>query len=448
MDTARKAAAAALANVHGGGYSHLAAKEFISRGGLSTKDRSFANAIFYGTAERLRTLDYILAPVLPEKYRPLEKLDVEVRAILETGLYQIHYMRVPSRSAVSEAVDLTRAFAKGSAAGLVNAVLRHAADVSPHSLRFSSEQERVEITYSVSAAVAACLMAEYPDDYERLLHASFQRPGLFLRANTLKVSGEELVRLLERDGHPAYEAEPPGGVKADLPGGVDADPLFKQGMYHVQGAASQFLCAYVAAGVTARMNAYEAAADRLLLDLCAAPGGKAATIAELLGDPAGVTLCDKSPTRLALARELFTRLGLHASRLLENDATVYNPDLGEHLAVLCDVPCSGLGVLAQKPDLRYTDGSGFAALPEVQFSILQTAARYVPDGGLLFYSTCTIRRDENSGVVSRFLSENSSFRLIEPQYFPEGAEIKDKMMAILPHKTGLDGFFIACMEKV
>ncbi len=495
-DNARRAAADALVRMHRGGYSHLAAKEALASPALSARDRAFAAAVFYGTAERLATLDYILTPFLTKgggqngrqkaKKNPVEKLDPEVRAVLETALYQLHYMRVPASAAVNEAVKLARAYGKKSAAGMVNAVLRRAAGVSPETLAFADEPTRVEVMGSFSPAVAACLMAEFPDEYNAFIEASFRQPKAHLRANTLRVSPAELAETLGRAGITAHAAQPEGCVEAQSLAGLAEGPLFEKGLYHVQGAASQFLCANVAeaAKTAGGQNAR-------VLDLCAAPGGKSATIAEILnrsatdgicgtrvpvsncridpGDACGsgriaFTVCDVNPARLALAEKLFQRLGLSGGAagpssgtgspvctFVVNDATVPTPAFAQEPrfdAVLCDVPCSGLGVLAKKPDLRYLDGTGFDELTQIQLKILETAKNYVKTGGFLIYSTCTIRKAENEDVVRTFLRGAKGFASAAVAHIPAGACVEDKMVTILPQRTGLDGFFMAVLQKV
>lgn len=435
MDKARKAAVAAVIRLHNGGWANLTAKSILAGGALSPGEKAFAAAIFYGTAERLYTLDALLAPLLA---KPLPRLDVEVRAILETGLYQMQYMNVPPSAAVNEAVKLARGFGKSSAAGFVNAVLRKAQHAQLCKLQFADETERVMAHGSVSRAVAQAIMQACPQDYDAFLEASFARPQLCLRANTLQTTPQALQAALLAAG--ATEAHPgtvPGSLYAKLPGGVMGEKLFEAGQYHVQGEASQFACACLAAKP-----------GLAVLDLCAAPGGKSATLAQQMGGGEGLTSCDVRENRLPLIQETMQRLTIEGATLLLNDAAVYNPALAGQNRVLCDVPCSGLGVLASKPDIRYTNGDNFASLPVLQLKILTTAARYVKKGGRLVYSTCTIRPQENEQVVEAFLKTAPDFGLILPPGLPQGATVREKMVTILPQNTGLDGFFVATMERL
>lgn len=454
FDRARRAAVSALVRVHRGGGASLAADRALAGPSLSPRDRAFAGALFFGAAERLVTLDALLDPLLS---RPLARLDVEVRAILESGLYQLLYMRVPARAAVDESVKLARAFGKGSAGGLVNAVLRKAStrytpgegvEEEPNAVAFrllgagpfESEEQRVGLLWSVSGAVARAVMESLPDEYEAFLAASFAAMGpeaftLPLRANTLRTTPEELAGLLERGGATAAPGPLPASLYAGLAGGVAAEPLFASGLYHVQGLASQYAVACLAPQPGEKV-----------LDLCAAPGGKSATMAQEMGGAQGLTLRDLSAGRLEKARALFAREGLAGADIAAGDAAVYDAALAGQDAVLCDVPCSGLGVLGKKPDLRYAGGENFTSLPPLQLKILTNAARYVKQGGRLIYSTCTIRPQENAGVVRAFLAGNPGFELCTPPAQPGGALLEDGMMTLLPHRTGTDGFFIALMQ--
>lgn len=434
-DAARKAAVLALVRVHKGAYAGLA----LAGGQLAPRDKAFAAALFYGSVERICTLDYLLTPHLK---KPVEKLDTEVRAILECGLYQMLYMRVPQSAAVNQSVNLARAVGKSSAAGLVNAVLRKMQEFVPKenappglnfaNFKFESELLRVSVVHSVGKAVANAVMQALPTEYDDFFAASFSSGQVCLRCNTLKINQDQLLDLFKQRQIKAQKGQLPGAIYAFIPGGVAEDELFLQGLYHVQGEASQYVCANM-----------DAQKGQKVLDLCAAPGGKTATMAQDMGSGKGLTSCDVSESRLPLIKEALKRLGIFGATVLCNNAAQYNSLLQSQDKVLCDVPCSGLGVLAQKPDLRYTKGQGFEDLPDLQLNILQMAARYVKKGGILLYSTCTIRQQENQMVVGKFLENNREFALCPPRHVPKGALLQDDMMTILPHKTGMDGFFMA-----
>lgn len=440
-DQARKKAVQALAMIHKGSWT-ASASAALSH--LSPQDTAFASALFYGCVERLATLDFVLSGL---SKRGLDKLDVEVRSILECGLYQMFYMHVPASAAVNESVKLARGFGKTSAAGFVNGVLRSAArqyeklpdnggpDLSK--ITFASEEQRVCTLWSVSPAVAQAIMQALPDSYEAFLASTFSQGQLCLRVNLLRTQREALQQELEKEKIICKPGNLPGSLYISGAAGLFSTAAFGQGHFHVQGEASQYACANLSAQPGMKV-----------VDLCAAPGGKTATLAQDMQGEGQLISCDIHESRLALIRENLQRLGIAWVKVLQNDAAVCNEDLQDCDRVLCDVPCSGLGVLAQKPDLRYAKGDNFAGLPPLQLSILETAARYVKPGGLLVYSTCTIRPEENEQVVDAFLENHFDFLMDDIEFAPKGAVLQPGMMTVLPNRTGLDGFFVARMKRL
>ncbi|MBQ5755238.1 MAG: 16S rRNA (cytosine(967)-C(5))-methyltransferase RsmB, partial [Oscillospiraceae bacterium] len=197
MDKARYTAAKALVKQEQDGFSNLVLDAVLKKQDLSAQQKAFCSSIFYGTLERQLTLDARLAPYLK---KPVEKLDAPVRALLRSGLYQMLYMDVPSSAAVNEAVKLTRALGKASAAGMVNAVLRRAAQPPETAPAYKSEAERLSVEYSVGMPIVELFMRNYPEKCEEILRASFSRSSTSLRVNTLKTTAEELTKRLEEEG--------------------------------------------------------------------------------------------------------------------------------------------------------------------------------------------------------------------------------------------------------
>ena len=185
-----------------------------------------------------------------------------------------------------------------------------------------------------------------------------------------------------------------------------------------------------------------------VLDLCAAPGGKSATLAQYMENKGTLVSCDAAQNRLTLVGGALERLGVACGRVLHNDAAVYNEAFAGADAVLCDVPCSGLGVLAKKPDIRQKTLDGLDGLVRLQRAILETAARYVRPGGRLVYSTCTLNPDENAGIVRPFLKEHSEFRTRSVECVLPGTTKDDDFLTLYPFRTGTDGFFIASLERL
>ncbi|MDD4851375.1 MAG: RsmB/NOP family class I SAM-dependent RNA methyltransferase, partial [Gemmiger sp.] len=210
----------------------------------------------------------------------------------------------------------------------------------------------------------------------------------------------------------------------------------KAGWYHVPGLASQLAALCVGAKPGERV-----------LDLCAAPGGKSLTLAQQMQNKGTLYSCDAVESRLPLMEKAFARCGVTIAHLHHGDGAVFDPALGTFDRILCDVPCSGLGVIAKKPDIRQKNLEGLEELVALQSNILQNATRYLAQTGRLVYSTCTVNVTENEAQVALFLKNNPEFAVKPPVFVPEGAQVTENGMLLLPHKTGTDGFFVAVLER-
>ena len=432
----RAAAVAALVHQEQGGYANLVLDAELDRSGLAGRDRAFAGAVFYTTVEKQAALDYILGRFLP---KGVAKLDPPVRAILRSGLAQARYMQVPASAAVNEAVGLTRAFGKGSAAGLVNAVLRKACAYDLDAAVFADETERLMVLGCAGRDVAAFLRQYYPDEALRILTAAADGGRSALRVNPLRTSPEALAALLAAEGAAAEPGAVPGSLLARFDGSPAGTEAFRRGLYHVEGQASQLaaLCLGAKPGQT-------------VLDLCAAPGGKSLTIAQEMQDRGRLISCDVTEKRVGLIRAAAGRMALGCIETAVNDAAVPNPAFPPADRVLADVPCSGLGILGKKPDIRYKslDKARHAGLLATQRAILDCAAGYLKPGGRLVYSTCTIHPAENEEQVRAFLARRRDFRVVRPEpAFPAGMEYGPYGALSVPGRAGLDGFFICVMRR-
>ncbi len=435
QDLNRKLVVDGLLKVEKSGFSNLVLPSLLSDGRLSPQDKGFISNLFYGTIERKITLDFILSRFIS---KPLKKLDGEVLAIMRSGLYQILYMNsVPSFAAINQAVSLCSSFKKTSAKGLVNAVLRKAADFDINTARFSSETERMSVLYSVSREIVEIIMKDYPDTYEEIIKGMLITPSLTVNINTTKITAGDFKALLDEKGV-SYKDTPlencleitQGGAVTNLPG-------FDRGYFFVQGLTSRY--AISTAGIKKGDN---------VLDLCAAPGGKTFAAAIYLDNTGTITSCDPNPSRLVLIENGAKRLGFTNITTLENLGQNYREDLGGKDIIICDVPCSGIGIIPKKPDLRYKKLDDIDRLCALQQEILSTAAKYVKTGGRIVYSTCTINKAENQNQITEFLSKNENFRLVKQACPVSGAENDNNMVTFLPHTTKCDGFFIAVLEKV
>lgn len=431
--SARYAAVEALVRCEKSGYSNLVLAQVLRKSGLCARDRAFASRIVYGTIEHRLTLEARLAPFLRQ---PLDTMPAELRCILRSGLYQCLYMdAVPVSAAVNESVLLARAFNKGSAAGFVNAVLRKAS-TAPFAPQFKTELERLSITYSVGVPIVRLLQKAYPTQVEQILATSFGTPPLAVRVNMLKTTPEVLARQLSQKGITVRETALSAALILEDAGDVTALDEFQGGLFHVQGIASQLA-----------VRALTVQPGDRVLDLCAAPGGKSATIAQELCGQGSLVACELHENRLSLIRSLLGRIGATNVSVCQNDAAIYNDAFGTVDKVLCDVPCSGLGTIAKKPDIRYKDLAELPKLTILQQDILSAASRYLAPGGVLVYSTCTINPAENEQIVRAFLQTHSDFSVQPLELEQYGAKNLDGMNLFLPQKDGMDGFFIARLVK-
>lgn len=433
----RAAAVSALIRQEQDGFSNLILDAELRRQKLDGRDKAFASAIFYTVLEHRGTLDYILEQFLP---KGLARLDPPVREILRSALAQARYMQVPVSAAVNEAVKLTRSFKKSSASGLVNAVLRRACAYDLSGASFADACEQLMVLGSAGRDVAQVLHTYYPDEALGILTQPADGGLTSLRANPLKATPEKLCTLLEelgvQDVHPGFVE---GSVLARFEGSPADKELFRQGYYHVEGQASQLAALCV-----------EAAPGQTVLDLCAAPGGKTLLLAEQMQDTGRLVSCDVTENRVGLIRTAVQRMGFACVETRCNDAARPAPDLPMADCILTDVPCSGLGILAKKPDIRYKalDEARYAQLLATQASILDAAAGLLKPGGRLVYSTCTIHPAENQQQIQAFLQRHPEFTLASPSpAMPQGMRCTPYGMLSIPTETGMDGFFICAMQK-
>lgn len=439
--TARYLVTQALVRQEEGGYANLVLDAELKKHSLEPRDRAFASAVFYAVLEHQLTLDYILGKFLSKK---VEKLDPAVRAILRSGLAQVRYMSVPASAAVNEAVKLARAFKKSSASGLVNAVLRKAVafdlEAALAAEAFPDEAARLMATASVSRPVAEFFLEHYPDEAYRLLcrTAANDDAATAIRINPLRTDRDRLYESLTED---CVEHATSGPLKHSMRVWFEGSPAdtdaFHMGWFHVQGLTSQLavFCLGAQPGET-------------VVDLCAAPGGKTVSIAEDMRDMGTLYSCDVTPNRTSLIKKAVQRMGLTCVQVLCNDASKPNPKLQNADRILADVPCSGLGILEKKPDIRYKDLAGTAELVALQRQILENAAASLAPGGRLVYSTCTVNPEENERQIEAFLRRHPEFTVDVPPLL-EAMKLRCGPYGALsiPTETHLDGFFICPMNK-
>lgn len=418
-------------------YSNILLDSALTSSELSEREKAFAAALFYGVIERRLTLDYVIQQ---NSRIPFEKLDSAAVAVLRTGLYQIMFMEsVPDSAAVNESVKLCKKLrlfgAQGFVNGLLRSFIRNGKKISWLGL---SVPERLSIEYSCPQWLTEKWTEEYgTENAVAALRASVGKPPVYARVNNLKCTADELIKLLSDEGISAEKySRLENCVKLNKTGDLEKSRAFRRGMFHVQDISSQLCC------LTLRPVVNET-----VLDVCAAPGGKSFTMAELMGNNGRVVSMDLHDVRVGLIEDGAARLGLRIIDARQNDALVYNEELPAADRVLCDVPCSGLGVIRRKPEIKYKDVSEFAELPRIQRAILETSARYVKVGGTLVYSTCTLSRAENDEVADDFASSHPEFAPIVQPVPYNGAENSFKR-TYFPDENGGDGFFTASFRRI
>lgn len=420
-----------LGKMDGKAYSNLILNSALNESGLSERDKSFVSKLFYGVVERKLTLEYIISLY---SSKPLHKLDKAVVNILKMGVYQLLYMdNIPDSAAVNESVILTKQCGKSSAGGFVNAVLRSFIRDGKKVKLPDDDIKRLSIEYSCSEELVQKLCTDYSVDLvQQLLENSVTEHKTYLRVNSLKTDVKTLIGEFEKLGIHAKECPiAENCISAENFGSVENSELFKSGMFHVQDLSSQLCC-----------KALSPEAGETVIDICSAPGGKAFTFAEMMNNNGRILACDLHEKRVNLIKSGLERLGITIIEALCSDAKIFNESFPAADKILCDVPCSGFGVIRSKPELKYNDLEAVKGLPKVQYDILTTAAKYLKCGGELVYSTCTLSRVENDDIIDKFLSENKNFAPAEIGGY------NDYKLTIFPKDFDCEGFFISKIRKV
>ncbi len=417
------------------GWSNGLLKTYLARDKLDRRDAALATRLCYGVLQNRLRLDFYLQQLLTGK---LSSLHPVVRDILHLGLYQLYEMdKVPQSAAVNESVALAKKYCPKQkfAPGLVNGVLRNAVRGMDTLRQPTGWQEK----YSHPQALIDLLKSYVGKTrIEPMLKANNEAPDMVIQVNTLKTTTQALTLRLEQEG---VTAVPHRWMKDCLilsgTGNLEQLPAFQEGLFYVQDAAARL--SVLCAGLQPAMR---------VLDCCAAPGGKSFAAAIAMEGRGEITSCDIYGHKTVLIGNGAQRLGLDIITPQQLDATAHQPQWEQQMdALICDVPCSGYGIIRKKPDIRYKNIKEMEALPSLQLQILKNQATYVRPGGVLLYSTCTLVQAENEGVVEAFLKENPEFSL-EKLPLPEGLpENENGMLALVPGEFDTDGFFIAKLRR-
>ena len=418
-----------------GAWPNAALKDYLQRDRLDSRDAALATRLVYGVLQNREKLSFYLKQFLTGK---LSGLHPVVKDILHLGLYQISELdRVPDSAAVNEAVELAKKYCpkQKNAPALVNAVLRKAASTRDSWVEPVSYAER----YSHPEELITLLKKSLPKGkLEPMLIADNTAPQTVVQVNLLKITTEKLVELLENQGigwekHPWMES----CLILSGVGNLERLDAFREGLFYVQDPAS-------------RLSVQSAQLQKgwHVLDCCAAPGGKSFAAAMAMEGTGSILSCDIYPHKAELIAKGAQRLGLENITAQCRDAALENPQwLGRFDAVIADVPCSGLGIIRKKPDIRYKNLAELAGLPPLQRAILENQAKYVRPGGVLLYSTCTVLPRENQEVVNAFLADHPEF-CTEPLDLPEVFPRNDTgMLTLIPGEYDTDGFFICRLRR-
>ena len=411
----RNARALAMSTVsrcaHDGAFSNIELSNSIDAAQLSEADRNLYASLVYTTLENLLTIDYFIDKV---SNRKMADTDEQIKNILRIGTCQIMFMdKIPESAACDESVKL----AYKSAKPYVNGVLRNMCRMKDE-LKKRLEKASLSIRYSVSKDICDLIKEQYPNDYIKILESFSCRLPLCLRVNTLRTNAETVAAKTE--GRLQNEINDCVLVTKN----VAAVAKASGDDYFVQGVPSQFA-----------IKLLGAKKGETVIDMCSCPGGKSFSTALEMENTGRIISADIHKNKLKLVENMAQKLGINIIETMCADGRIENEALVEVAdRVICDVPCSSLGVINSKQEIRYKNKESFERLPEIQYEILKNGGKYLKKGGSLIYSTCTFNKKENGEVVDRFLRENSDFKLTFERQF---MTFKDKT----------EGFYVAKLVK-
>ncbi|EPD52843.1 ribosomal RNA small subunit methyltransferase B [Paenisporosarcina sp. HGH0030] len=419
-------------------YSNLLLHQTIEKYDIEPKDRGLLTEITYGTLQHKMTLDYYLQPFIKGK------LDDWVRQLLRLSLYQIHYLdRIPNHAAVNEAVEIAKKRSHKGTAGLVNGILR---GILRQGVRSTEDIADPIERLSIEASHPLWLIERWVKQFgfEQAETMAFENnipPAHTVRVNTTRISVDEAIDMLLDEGIVAHQSEVIPECLHIEKGQVAKTKAYQYGAVSIQDESSMI-----------PTYALQIEPGQRVLDMCAAPGGKSMHIAEKLNGQGSLVSVDLHPHKVKLIADQATRLGFENvetrtwdSRELTNEYEEQSFD-----RILVDAPCSGLGVIRRKPDIKYTKKQeDFASLHNIQIRLLDEAYKLIKPNGLIVYSTCTIDEVENNGTVQEFLANHTDMMLDELNVLPEAYHhlTSNGMIHIFPQDFNSDGFFVAAFRK-
>ncbi|MBO4419473.1 MAG: 16S rRNA (cytosine(967)-C(5))-methyltransferase RsmB [Oscillospiraceae bacterium] len=414
-----------------GAWSDAALKQQLGKDRLDRRDAALATRLCGAVLQNRLLLDEWISSYLKGKLSSLQPVVLDV---LRLAVCQLRFFdKLPPSAVVDEAVNQAKRLANPRAAGLVNGLLRSMLR-DPSRLTLP---EDLSVRYSHPKSLVDLLRENVgAEKLEALLQSHNQAPAVCAQVNRLRTDADSLADLLQAEG---MEVSPHSWLPDCLllsGGGIEQSAAFRDGLFYVQDPAAKLA-----------VLALEPKGGERILDCCAAPGGKSFAAAICMGNKGSVTSCDIHPHKLPLMEAGAKRLGITCLSVREQDASRPEPAwLDRFDRVIADVPCSGLGVIRKKPDIRYKDLTPMEQLPLLQRQILEAQAKHLRPGGTLVYSTCTVLRRENEAVVEAFLADHPDFSVL-PLELPGIGRVESGMKTLLPCDEGTDGFFIAKLRK-
>ena len=435
-----------VAILDNGAYSNIELNRCFMANELRQCDVAFITEMVYGILKYKLRIDYVISSFSRVK---LKKMSCWIINILRMGVYQMMFMdRVPVSAAVNESVKLAKKYGHAYSVKFVNGVLRSISRDKDKVKYTSCDKDKLKylsVWYSYPMWIVKRCVDDFGYDFTKsFLESSNKKPKFCIRVNTTRISVEELMDLFNKNGIGAVRSSiSEYGLVLDKAYDIVNSDFYKKGYFTIQDESSMLVASVV-----------NPECEDVVVDVCAAPGGKTTHMAQLMNNSGLVYAQDLYKHKVQLIDDMANRLGLCNIRSCVFDSTTVRSELiGCADKVLADVPCTGLGIMRRKPDIRWRKESGDVEnIAKLQYKILDIASKYLKEGGVLVYSTCTITRDENLGVIRRFIQEHSNFVMEDitnliPDFIRSDTSSKG-YIELYPNVQGTDGFFISKMRKV
>ena len=403
--------------------------EILKVSNIDERDFAFIKEITTGVVRNKTYLDYVIRQNSRVRFNRIHKI---ILIILEMAIYQMYFLdKVPDYSIVDESVNLAKIYGNKGSISFTNGILRSIAKKKPAQVTLKDSIDNLSTYYSHPRFYTEYFYENYGEEFtKKLLKANNEKAPFTIRVNSFKTNRDDLIKNLSKIGFEIEETSYDNALNILNPNGIIDTEYFEKGHFYVQDLGSILVSIFL-----------NPSKDSMVLDLCAAPGGKTTHLSELMDNTGEIVACDKSKGKINLIKENAQRLGCKNISPMINDARMLNEDfINKFDYVLVDAPCSGTGLYRKKPDIKWNKGiDDLKELGKIQLEILNNAKEYVKDQGLLLYSTCSLSKIENEDVIENFLRENKNFKI---------KKLRDKeVLKLFPSVDGSDGFSICLLEK-